>query len=114
MVGSKVARRPPQYSDIPHILIVDEDDQIRPLLRDCIEKSGYQTTAAANGAAMRRLLEETNIDLIVLDLMLHGEDGFSLCRSLRANSQIPVVILTARAEDADRIAGFDAGADDFL
>jgi two-component system OmpR family response regulator len=114
MVGSIVARRPPQCSDLPHVLIVDDDGQIRALLRNFILKNGFQTTAVANGAAMRRTLEQTNIDLIILDLMLPGEDGFSLCRSLRANSQIPVLMLTAHADDADRIAGFDAGADDFL
>jgi two-component system OmpR family response regulator len=97
-----------------HILIVDDDREIRSLLRDYLEKNGYRATAVADGKGMRRSLEQSHVDLIVLDLMLPGEDGLSLCRELRAKSQIPVLMLTALAEEVDRIVGLEVGADDYL
>ena len=97
-----------------HILIVDDDREIRTLLRDYLEKNGYRATAVADGKAMRRALEQSHIDLIVLDLMLPGEDGLTLCRGLRAHSQVPVLMLTALAEEVDRIVGLEVGADDYL
>jgi two-component system OmpR family response regulator len=101
-------------SESPHILIVDDDREIRSLLRDYLEKNGYRATAVADGKGMRRALEQSHIDLIVLDLMLPGEDGLSLCRELRVKSQIPVLMLTALAEEIDRIVGLEVGADDYL
>jgi two-component system OmpR family response regulator len=97
-----------------HILIVDDDREIRTLLRDYLEKNGYRATAAADGKSMRRALEQSHVDLIVLDLMLPGEDGLTLCRELRARSQVPVLMLTALAEEVDRIVGLEVGADDYL
>jgi two-component system, OmpR family, response regulator len=97
-----------------HILIVDDDREIRTLLRDYLEKNGYRATATADGKGMRRALEQSHIDLIVLDLMLPGEDGLALCRELRARSQVPVLMLTALAEEVDRIVGLEVGADDYL
>jgi two-component system, OmpR family, response regulator len=97
-----------------HILIVDDDREIRTLLRDFLEKNGYRATAVADGKGMRRALEQSHVDLIVLDLMLPGEDGLTLCRELRARSQIPVLMLTALAEEVDRVVGLEIGADDYL
>jgi two-component system OmpR family response regulator len=98
----------------PHLLIVDDDREIRSLLSQYLEKHEFRTTAVPDGREMRRMLERAQIDLIVLDLMLPGEDGLSLCRELRTHSQIPVIMLTARGEDVDRIVGLEVGADDYL
>jgi two-component system OmpR family response regulator len=101
-------------ADHPHLLIVDDDREIRSLLSQYLEKNDFRTTAVADGREMRRVLERASIDLIVLDLMLPGEDGLTLCRELRTHSQIPVIMLTARGEDVDRIVGLEVGADDYL
>lgn len=98
----------------PHLLIVDDDREIRSLLSQYLEKQGFRTTAVPDGREMRRVLERAPIDLVVLDLMLPGEDGLSLCRELRTHSQVPVIMLTARGEDVDRIVGLEVGADDYL
>jgi two-component system, OmpR family, response regulator len=101
-------------SDRPHLLIVDDDREIRTLLGQYFETHGYRTTAVAEGRAMRRVLQQSHVDLIVLDLMLPGEDGLALCRDLRTRSQLPVIMLTARGEDVDRIVGLEVGADDYV
>jgi two-component system, OmpR family, response regulator len=101
-------------ADRPHLLIVDDDREIRSLLSQYLEKNDFRTTAVADGREMRRVLDRASVDLIVLDLMLPGEDGLTLCRELRAHSQIPVIMLTARGEDVDRIVGLEIGADDYL
>jgi two-component system OmpR family response regulator len=97
-----------------HILIVDDDAEIRTLLRDYLERNGLRATAVADGRAMRVALEAGRHDLVVLDLMLPGEDGLALCRELRAHSSLPVIMLTARGEETDRIVGLEMGADDYL
>lgn len=100
-----------------HILIVDDDRDIRELLADYLAKQGLRCTTAANGREMRMALDHHRIDLIVLDIMMPGEDGLSLCRSLRAggpHAGIPVLMLTARGEEMDRIVGLEMGADDYL
>ena len=98
----------------PHILIVDDDRGIRDLLRDYLTRNGYQATAAADGRAMRAALADQRIDLVILDLMLPGEDGLTLCRNLRTESALPVIMLTARGEETDRIVGLEMGADDYV
>jgi len=100
-------------TDRPHILVVDDDREIRRLLCDYLEKNSFRTTAVADGKAMRRALE-AHVDLIVLDLMLPGEDGLSLCREVRSRSQVPIIMLTALGEEVDRIVGMEVGADDYL
>ena len=102
--------------DIDHVLIVDDDRAIRELLAAYLEKNGMRTSLAANGREMRAVLERGTPDLIVLDLMLPGEDGLVLCRELRASKfrAVPVLMLTARNEEADRILGLEMGADDYL
>src|SRR5690606_15381287 len=88
-----------------HILIVDDDHDIRSLLADYLEGHGYRTSTAAEGTAMENALQHGDIDLVVLDLNLPGEDGMTLCRKLRARSALPVIMLTARSDPLDRILG---------
>jgi two-component system OmpR family response regulator len=97
-----------------HILIVDDDAEIRSLLREYFEKNGYRVTLAADGRGLWPALSVARPDLIVLDLMLPGEDGFKLCRDLRARSDVPIIMLTARGEETDRIVGLELGADDYV
>ncbi len=97
-----------------HILIVDDDAEIRSLLGDYLRKNGYKASVAADGKAMWSALARGKVDLVVLDLMLPGEDGLSLCRRLRTDSDTPVIMLTARGEETDRIVGLEMGADDYL
>jgi two-component system OmpR family response regulator len=97
-----------------HILIVDDDRDIRDLLSEYLQKQGYRASVAADGRAMRTVLSRTEPALIVLDLMLPGEDGLALCREVRAQSDIPIIMLTARGEEVDRIVGLEMGADDYL
>ena len=101
-------------SERPHVLIVDDDREIRGLLAQYLEKHDFRTTAVPDGREMRRVLERSHVDLLVLDLMLPGEDGLSLCRELRSRSQLPIIMLTARGEDVDRIVGLELGADDYV
>jgi two-component system OmpR family response regulator len=98
----------------PHLLIVDDDREIRGLLAQYLEKHEFRATAVPDGKEMRRVLERSHVDLLVLDLMLPGEDGLSLCRELRTRSQLPIIMLTARGEDVDRIVGLELGADDYV
>jgi two-component system OmpR family response regulator len=98
----------------PHILIVDDDREIRNLLGKFLEKHGCRVTTVRDGREMRAALDDWKIDLVVLDLMLPGEDGLTLCRELRAHSAIPIVMLTAMGEETDRIVGLEMGADDYL
>jgi len=97
-----------------HILIVDDDAEIRTLLGRYLEKNGVRATAVADGRAMWQALDRAAVDLIVLDLMLPGDDGLTLCRTLRTRSDVPVIMLTARGEETDRIVGLEMGADDYL
>jgi len=96
----------------PHVVIVDDDREIRGLLAQYLEKHDFRTTTVADGREMRRILERSHVDLLVLDLMLPGEDGLSLCRELRSRSQLPIIMLTARGEDVDRIVGLELGGRD--
>jgi len=97
-----------------HVLVVDDDAEIRNLLREYLEKNGYRVTTVADGKGMWAALELGRADLVVLDLMLPGDDGLTLCRNLRARSAMPVIMLTARGEETDRIVGLEMGADDYL
>jgi two-component system, OmpR family, response regulator len=96
------------------ILIVDDDAQIRQLLSDYLSDFGMSVVAVADGKAMAEALKKSSFDLVILDLMLPGEDGLSLCRSLRAESDIPILMLTARGEAMDRVVGLELGADDYI
>jgi two-component system OmpR family response regulator len=97
-----------------HILIVDDDQEIQDLLKGYLERNGYRATTVADGPGMWGALHDGRFDLLVLDLMLPGEDGLTLCRNLRARSDLPVIMLTARGDETDRIVGLEMGADDYL
>ena len=97
-----------------HVLVVDDDLDIRSLLRDYLEKNGYPVTAVGDGKAMWAAFDEARPDILVLDVMLPGTDGLTLCRNVRARSGIPIIMLTARGEETDRIVGLEMGADDYL
>jgi len=97
------------------VIVVDDDARIRDLLRRYLTQEGLEVVLAEDGKTLLRLLTRENIDLIVLDLMLPGEDGLSICRRLRAAKDLtPIIMLTAKTEDVDRIVGLDLGADDYL
>ena len=96
------------------ILIVDDDVQIRELLREYLSGFSMSVIAVADGKEMLEMLENTTFDLVILDLMLPGVDGLTLCRNLRANSDIPILMLTARGEAMDRVVGLEVGADDYI
>jgi two-component system OmpR family response regulator len=98
----------------PHILIVDDHREIRDLVSRALSKEGFRVSTAADGRAMRKVMASSRIDLILLDLMLPGEDGLSLCRLLRAQSNVPVIMLTAKGDEVDRVIGLEMGADDYL
>ncbi len=97
-----------------HLLVVDDDREIRTLVGDYLKKNGYRVSLAGDGREMRAALAKNSVDLIVLDLMLPGEDGLSLCRDLRARSNLPVLMLTAKSDPFDRVLGLEMGADDYL
>jgi len=97
------------------VLVVDDDVRIRDLLRRYLTQEGFEIFLAEDAPAMRRVLSRELIDLVILDLMLPGEDGLSICRSLRAQrNTLPVIMLTAKVEEVDRIVGLEVGADDYL
>jgi two-component system OmpR family response regulator len=96
------------------VLIVDDDAQIRHLLKDYLAGFGMLVTGVTDGTAMAEALNKNSFDLVILDLMLPGEDGLSICRSLRAKSDIPILMLTARGEAMDRVVGLEVGADDYI
>lgn len=97
-----------------HILVVDDDREIRDLTARFLRKHGFRVDDAANGKEMDAHLADGAFDLIVLDLMMPGEDGLSICRRLRAETAIPIIMLTALGEETDRIVGLEMGADDYL
>jgi len=99
---------------VPHIIVVDDHEDIRELVGRYLEQQGYRVSAAENGSALRRLLERGAPDLIVLDIMMPGDDGLTLCREIRAQGETPIIFLTARAEETDRVIGLELGADDYL
>jgi DNA-binding response OmpR family regulator len=98
----------------PHILIVDDDASIRSLLSEYFAENGLRVSSAETGAGMSVILAETAIDLVVLDLRLAGEDGMAIARNLRAQSAIPIIMLTGVRDEADRVMGLELGADDYL
>jgi DNA-binding response OmpR family regulator len=97
-----------------HVLVVDDDAALRGLLTRYLSENGYAVTAVADGVEMAGAMAQQKPDLVILDLMLPGEDGFALARQLRSDGDIPIVMLSARGEDIDRIVGLEIGADDYL
>lgn len=96
------------------ILVVDDDDELRALLQSYLGDQGYAVKTVAEGAAMRAAMAAERFDLVILDVMMPGEDGLTLCRELRAKSRVPILMLTARGDELDRIIGLEMGADDYL
>lgn len=97
-----------------HILVVDDHIEIRDLVSRALLKDGFRVSTAADGNAMRQALVNNEIDLIVLDLMMPGDDGLTLCREVRSRSDIPIIMLTARSDEIDKVVGLELGADDYL
>lgn len=113
--GHNISPRPELRDDeIPHILVVDDDRRIRTLLSRYLRENGFRVSTAQNAADARSLLQGLRFDLVVLDVMMPGEDGISLTRHLRRITDMPVLLLTARGGPEDRIEGLEAGADDYL
>ena len=100
--------------DDPHILVVDDNRDIRESLAQFLKKNGRRATTAENAEAARKAIKENRVDLVILDIMMPGEDGLSLCRHIRETDHIPVILLSARAEELDRIIGLEVGADDYV
>jgi two-component system OmpR family response regulator len=100
--------------DLPHLLLVDDERSIREPLAAYLSKQGFRVTQAADAESARTRLTAYAIDLVILDIMMPGEDGLSLCRHIAATSDVPVILLTARAEETDRIVGLEMGADDYV
>jgi len=98
----------------PHVLVVDDDIAVRQLVTEYLAQNDFRVSEAASGAELMGAFRAQVVDLVLLDLRLHGEDGMQLLRQLRAESQLPVIILTGRAEEADRVMGLELGADDYL
>jgi len=99
---------------LPHVLVVEDDLEIGALIARYLQSQEYRVSVVTDGEGMQDLLAENRVDLIVLDLMLPGEDGLSLCRRLRSTSDVPIIMLTARGEEIDRIIGLEMGADDYV
>ena len=97
-----------------HIAIVDDDRDVRGLLIQFFEKHGFRVTAVPDGRTLRRVMSVQRVDLVVLDVMLPGEDGLSICRRLSTEAQVPIILLTGKSDDVDRIIGLEIGADDYL
>ncbi|WP_024518161.1 response regulator [Bradyrhizobium sp. Tv2a-2] len=98
----------------PNILVVEDDRETRTLIAKYLRTNACNVTTAADGREMARAMTDHRVDLLILDVMLPGEDGLSLCRKVRAESQVPIIMLTARGEDVDRIVGLEMGADDYM
>jgi two-component system OmpR family response regulator len=103
-----------QQAALPHVLAVDDDPVIRELISDYLQQNAFRVTAVADGQAMQSVLAEEVVDLVVLDLKLQAEDGMLLARHLRDESMIPIIMLTGRRDEADRVMGLELGADDYL
>jgi two-component system, OmpR family, response regulator len=97
-----------------HVLVVDDDGHIREVMRFALEKAGYRVTEAADGSVAHALIQKTEFDLVVLDIVMPEDDGLTLCRKIRAESRLPIIIVSSRDEELDRVLGLELGADDYL
>jgi DNA-binding response OmpR family regulator len=114
-MSSPVRKEPDGTIDqVATVLVVDDEPIVRDVVVRYLEREGYATLEAGDGEAARRLVERERLDLVVLDVMLPGTDGLELCRWIRSRSELPVIMLTARGEEADRIVGLELGADDYV
>jgi two-component system, OmpR family, phosphate regulon response regulator OmpR len=112
--ASTAPRLAPLADDAPHLLVVDDDRRIRDLLSRFLHGEGYRVTTADTAAEARAKLDGLRFDLLILDVMMPGETGFDLAKSIRTSSAVPILMLTARAEKESRIAGLELGADDYV
>jgi two-component system, OmpR family, response regulator len=112
--GTDGGRLRSQMEQSPHILFVEDDPEIRSLVANLLRDSGFRASVAREGREMDRILEASRIDLLILDIMRPGEDGLSLCRRVRAHSNLPIIMLTARGSEIERVVGLEMGADDYL
>src|SRR6266481_3288007 len=103
-----------QSTPSPHVLVVEDDRETRDLVTRFLKQNGYRVTAVPDGRMMRKVMADGRFDLVILDLMLPGEDGLSLCRELRSRNTLPIIMVTAKGEETDRIVGLEVGADDYL
>jgi two-component system OmpR family response regulator len=97
-----------------HIVVVDDDMGVRTLLARILRECGYDVTGAADGAELGTAMSERPVDLLLLDIMLPGESGLDICRTIRARSRVPIIMISARGQEGDRVAGLDLGADDYI
>lgn len=97
-----------------HILVVDDDPQIRELLSDYLQQHGYRVSVARDGGEMQRVMKRVTVDLVVLDIMMPGDDGITVCRRLRETSDVMIIMLSAVGEETDRVVGLEVGADDYI
>ncbi len=104
----------PLQADHGHLLVVDDDPQLRLLVSRFLQRFGYRVSVAPDGQVMREIMARSPIDLVILDVMLPGETGLDLCRAVRRTTQVPIIMLTARGEEGDRVAGLEVGADDYV
>jgi two-component system phosphate regulon response regulator OmpR len=111
---STAARAAAPLDEAPHLLLVDDDRRIRDLLSRYLQREGYRVTAAGNAEQARAKLDSLRFDLLVLDVMMPGESGLELARAIRGTSSVPILMLTARADTVDRIAGLELGVDDYV
>lgn len=105
---------PTPVADHGHILLVDDDPQLRLLVARFMQKFGYRVSSAGDGRVMQEIMGRTPIDIVLLDIMLPGRSGLDLCSDLRRKTQIPIIMLTARGDESDRVAGLEVGADDYI
>lgn len=97
-----------------HIVVVDDDSGVRTLLARILRQCGYDVTGVADGAELEAAMAEQQVDLVLLDIMLPGESGLDICRTVRARSRVPIIMISARGQESDRVAGLDLGADDYI
>jgi len=101
-------------STVRHIAVVDDDREVRGLLAQFLEKHGFRVTAVPDGRSLRRVMASQRVDLVVLDVMLPEEDGLTICKRLSSEGHVPIIMLTGKGDDVDRIIGLEIGADDYL
>ena len=114
MTGLKATKAEPLADDAPHILVVDDDKRIRDLLAQYLSVRGFRVSTAADAASARATMRSLAFDLLILDVMMPGESGLDFARSLRQTADVPILILTARADPDQRIEGLEAGVDDYM